>query len=101
LNDIVKNLALNLIAPGIGQFGAGRWIRGSIMVSTAIACTLWFTWEAVYPLYLNMQNALNDQNVEFKLFNFAYLMLSLGLLILIWAISYADLLLIKDKKEKS
>ena len=101
MNDKIKNLALNLIAPGIGQFGAGRWLRGSIMVLSGIACTLWFTWEAVYPLYLNMQNALNDQNVDFRLFNFANLMLSLGLLVLIWAVSYADLLLIKNKKEKS
>ncbi len=101
LNDKVKILALNLIAPGIGQFGAGRWIRGSIMVLTGTASTLWFTWEALYPLYLNMQNALNDQNVEFKLFNYANLMLSLGFLIIIWAISYADLFLIKNKKEKS
>ena len=101
MNDKIKILALNLIAPGIGQFGTGRWIRGSIMVLTGIASTLWFTWEALYPLYLNMQNALNDQNVEFKLFNFVHLILSLGLLILIWAISYADLLLVKNKNEKS
>ncbi|MFA6293024.1 MAG: hypothetical protein WC637_14650 [Victivallales bacterium] len=101
MNDKVKNLALNLIAPGIGQFGAGRWIRGLAMLSSGTASALWFSWEALYPLYLNMQNTLNDQDVEFKLFNFTNLMLSLGLLILIWAISYADLFLIKNKKEKS
>ena len=84
---------MNLIAPGIGQFGARRWVRGAIMVSTGTACTAWFTWEALYPLYLNMQNALNDQNVDFRLFNYNNLILSLGLLVLIWAVSYADLFL--------
>jgi hypothetical protein len=101
LNDKIKNLSLNLIAPGIGQFGAGRWIRGLIMVSSGIVFTIWFTWEAVYPLYLNMQNALNDQKVDFRLFNYGNLILSTGFLVLIWAISYADLLLIENKKGKS
>jgi len=102
LNDKIKNLALNLIAPGIGQLGAGRWIRGSVMASAGIACFLWFAWEALYPsLYLNMQNALNDRDVDLKLFNYKNLMLSFGLLVLIWAISYVDLFLIKNKKGKS
>jgi hypothetical protein len=100
LNDKIKNLALNLIAPGLGQFGARRWIRGSVMVSIGIASTLWFTWEAVYPLYLNMQNALNDQNVDFRLFNYTNLTLSLGLLFFIWALSYADLFLIGNGNGK-
>jgi hypothetical protein len=100
LNDKIKNLALNLVAPGIGQFGARRWIRGSIMLLTGTACTLCFTWEALYPLYLNMQNALNDQNVDFKLFNYGNIALSLGLLVLIWAVSYADLFLIENGTEK-
>lgn len=101
MNDKIKNLALNLIAPGLGQFGAGRWIRGSIMLSTGIAGTLWFMWEALYPLYQNMQNALNDRDIDIKLFKYENLILSLGLLLLIWAISYADLLLIKNKKGKT
>lgn len=100
MNDKIKNLALNLIAPGIGQFGTGRWIRGSIMLSTGIASTLWFTWEAIYPLYLNMRNALDDQNVDFRLFNFKNMMFSLGYLVLIWAVSYADLFFFSDKKRK-
>jgi hypothetical protein len=101
LNNKIKNLALNLIAPGMGQFGAGRRIRGSIMLSTGMSCFLWFTWEALSPLYLIMQNALNDQNIDFRLFNYENLTVSAGLLVLIWAISYTDLLLIRNKKGES
>lgn len=101
MKDKIKNLALNLVAPGIGQFGAGRWIRGSIMLTTGIACTLWFIWEVVYPLYQNMQNALNDRDVDFRLFNYKNMIISIGLLVLIWAVSYADLIMLKNKKEES
>jgi hypothetical protein len=101
LNEKIKNLALNLIAPGAGQFGAGRWIRGSIMISTGIAAFLWFAWEVLYPLFRIMRNVLNDQNMDFNLYNYKNLMLSLGLLGLIWIVSYADLLLVKNKKCKS
>ncbi len=99
MNDKIKNLSLNLIAPGIGQFGAGRWIRGSVMASTGMACFLWFNWEVLYPLYLIMKNALNDQDVDFRLFNYKNLVISLGLLLLIWAISYADLFLVKNNRK--
>ena len=98
MNDKIKNLALNLIAPGIGQFGAGRWMRGSIMASAGMACFLWFNWEVLHPLYLIIQNALNDQEIDFRLFNYKKLVISLSLLFFIWAISYADLFLIKNKK---
>lgn len=101
MKDKIRNLALNLIAPGIGQFGAGRWIRGSILFITGISCFLWFSWEALYPLFRIMRDAFNDQELEFKLFNFANIFLSLGVLVLIWAVSYADLLVLRDKKEKS
>ncbi len=90
-------LAANLIAPGIGQLLARKWIPGIPMLAIGIFSALWFSWEVLYPLYMIMQNALNDQEMDLHLFNYRNLIISPALLIAVWIVSYADLLMMKEK----
>jgi len=100
LNKKIPYLAVNLIAPGLGQLYARKWLLGSLMLSAGILTTLWFTWEALYPLYRNIQNVLNDQEMDLKLFNCRNLILSPVLLVVIWVISYVELIMSKEKGQK-
>ena len=90
-------LAVNLIAPGLGQLLAKKWLLGLMMLGGGVLCVLWFTRELALPLYKNMQIMLDGQEMDLKLFNCRNLILSLLSLFLIWIISYAEIFLMKDK----
>ncbi|HBC89772.1 MAG TPA: hypothetical protein DCZ94_22770 [Lentisphaeria bacterium] len=97
MNNKTAYLAANLIAPGVGQLLAKKWLLGLMMITGGIFCILWFTWEVAYPLYRNMQIMLDGEEMDLRLFNYRNLILSPVFLILIWIISYAEIFLMKDK----
>ncbi|GEM_PF-3556289 len=96
MNKKIPYLAVNLIAPGVGQLLAKKWILGSLMLCGSILCILWFTWEAVYPIYRNMMLILNGYDMDYNIFNVRNLILAPVFLILIWIISYVELMISKD-----
>jgi len=66
------------------------------MLCGSILCILWFTWEAVYPIYRNMMLILNGYDMDYNIFNVRNLILAPVFLILIWIISYVELMISKD-----
>jgi len=97
LNNKVPYLAANLIAPGVGQLLARKWISGIPMLAIGVFSALWFSWEVLYPWYMIIQNALNDQEINLHLFNYRNLVISPALLIAVWILSYVDLFTMKEK----
>ncbi|HCE46886.1 MAG TPA: hypothetical protein DET40_25340 [Lentisphaeria bacterium] len=97
MNRKTSYLASNLVAPGVGQLMAKKWMLGGILFITGQACALWILWEIIYPWYMIMQDALNDKDINLSIFNLKRLVLAFSLLAITWLISFADLYFMKKK----
>ena len=100
LNRKTSYLAVNLIAPGVGQLMSKKWLSGTLMFIAGQACAVWILWETVYPWYMIMQDALDERDINLSIFNFKRLVMAFSLLALTWIISYAELFLSKKKKNQ-
>ncbi len=79
-------IMLNLIIPGLGQLVMGAWVRGAVMIIGAIACMIWFLYEALAPLLMMYRDEFSE---EIK-FHFGFMLTSLALILLIYLWSIAD-----------
>jgi hypothetical protein len=80
-------IILNLIIPGLGQLLAGAWTRGVTMIVGALACIVWFVFETVSPLLALYRDDFSGE-IEF---HYGYMLASLGLLLIIYLWSIADI----------
>ncbi len=90
-------LGLNLIAPGIGQFALGSYIRGGIMFIIAILSTSYAFWLIVNPMYTNVRNMLDGGNKEIVNINLRIFFSSLLVLGLVWIWSFIDVFIRRMK----
>lgn len=79
-------IILNLIVPGLGQLMLKAWTRGITMIVGAVACIMWFLYEALSPLLALYRDDFNE-SAEF---HFGYMITSLALLLIIYLWSIAD-----------
>ncbi len=79
-------VGLNLIAPGLGQLSAKRYIRGAVLAILAIGSILWFAWEVIMP-FIKFYNGdpLESELPEMNFINLLYPVL-LFLIVLAWSI---------------
>ena len=79
-------IGLNLVAPGMGQLAAKRYIRGSIQAILAVGAILWLILEVMMPLI----NFYKGDPLESKVpeMSFTNLMppIILFLIVLVWSI---------------
>ena len=88
----LKGAALNLVAPGIGQFALKRWLRGLLFLGASLACFVWTLVGFFKIMVGNLYNAVEGRPVEVNLHG---VFGPMGLIILVWIISYVDLFLFK------
>ena len=85
-------LGLNIIAPGIGQYGMKCWIRGTVYLISSLVMLLWATWAVLYPLFYNVYMLLrNDSGTMIKI-RFIQLLIAITLFFGIWIISFIDII---------
>ncbi len=79
-------ISLNLIIPGLGQLAMKAWTRAVIMIAGTIAALIWFFFEVLMQLLpLYRDDFSGDINIDVK-----YILLSLGLILVMYLWSIAD-----------
>ncbi|NOY74728.1 MAG: hypothetical protein GXP32_02925 [Kiritimatiellaeota bacterium] len=94
---IIKNIALNLMAPGFAQYSLGQYIRGTIYFASAIAGVLWVVVVFGNEVKTIWNNALNGGDMTMSWHPFITpLLLTLGA----WMVSFLDLFIFNAATNK-
>lgn len=93
-------IGMNLIAPGIGQMLCGMRFRGALQLLTALSCALWCLVEVFGPIAVSVRNLLSEPGGEIVKPNLWRVGASIGLLLLLYVWSAAEIALFhKDGEE--
>jgi len=92
-------IGLNLVAPGMGQLSAKRYIRGAIQLAGAIGAILWLAGEVMLPFIEFYGGDMLDNKLPKMKFISMLMPILLFLAILAWSI--IDLMSGFDKKRKT
>jgi len=92
-------IGLNLVAPGMGQLSAKRYIRGAIQLAGAIGAILWLAGEVMLPFIEFYGGDMLDNKLPEIKFISMLMPILLFLAILAWSI--IDLMSGFDKKRKT
>jgi TM2 domain-containing membrane protein YozV len=92
------HLTLNLVAPGLGQFAAGRRAHGIIMLVAALTGLCWVVYALFQPLYSSVMMIVDGGEPEFNFTRYLLSMIPPFLLIAaVYLWSFADILLSAKK----
>lgn len=89
-------IGLNLVAPGMGQLSAKRYIRGIIQLLGAIGAIFWLAGEVMLPFLEFYSGDMLDNKLPEIKFTSMLMPILLFLAILVWSI--IDLAFGLDKK---
>lgn len=89
----IKYLAMNLLAPGIGQLALHWWLRGTLQLVSSVICFVLAAWCIVGPLLSNVSRIMKDNDAKLEnpdLVTFFYYFLAL---VAIWIWSFLDIII--------
>ena len=89
-------IGLSLVAPGMGQFSAKRYIRGSIQLLGAIGAILWLAGEVMLPFWEFYSGDILENELPKIKFDSMLMPILLFIAMLLWSI--IDLMHGFDKK---
>ena len=96
-------VGLNFIAPGIGHFAAGYWVRGLLYILLSLGALLIACWQTVRPLVMAIAQYIQDNtsNAQIEPVNMMYFVrigIPVLFLILLWLWSMLEIFILVKKK---
>lgn len=102
-NGMMYYVGLNFIAPGIGHFAAGYWLRGLLYILVSLAALGAAFWQVIRPLVMAIAQYIQDNTGEARIepitmMYFIKIGIPALILVLLWIWSMLEIFILVKKK---